>query len=119
MATKKENAMKKKELVVKSYTSLVIGLPINDILNPLVTKRVLTPTAVSNILKMSDDQSKAMFFLDEYILRSLKVGIDDYFDSLVEVLLESDDTTAENLGKQLQSGNVESVSRPSAVKYGK
>jgi len=120
MATKKEiGAANKKKLVLRSYAALVQGLPINDILYPLVPKRVLTPTAVSTILKMPDSQSKTMYFLDEYILRSLKVGIDYYFDSLVEVLLKSEDYVAKNLGENLQSGNyVESVRRP-AVKYGK
>ena len=107
------------DAVKSSYATLVQSLPINEIINPLYAKKVLTSTALKEIRALPLSQSKTMYLLDNFILRSLRVGIDKYFDILVEVLISNETLIAQDLGRQLKEGKVKSVEKPAEVKYGK
>lgn len=107
------------DVVKSSYETLVLSLPINEIINPLYAKKVLTSTALKEIRALPLSQSKTMYLIDNFILRSLRVGIHEYFDVLVEVLINSETLVVQELGKQLKEGKVKSVEKPAEVKYGK
>ena len=98
---------RKMDVITSSYAKLVASLPIGELLTPLHAKRVLTSTALKKIRALSFSQTKTMYLLDNFILRSLRVGIDHHFDCLVEVLVESEDGTARKLGEQLKKGQVD------------
>lgn len=110
---------KKIKLVKNSYASLVLALPINEIINPLHAKGILTSTALKEIRALPISQSKTMYLLDNFILRGLSVGVDRYFDSLVEVLLECENTTAQTLGENLRNGEVVTTAERPAINYSK
>ena len=112
------NTKQKINVVKGSYSTLVQTLPINEIINPLYQEDVLTTTALKEIRALPLSQSKTMYLLDNFILRSLRVGLDDYFDKLVEVLIKSESKTSQELGKQLKEGR-EITHMPSVAKYGK
>lgn len=105
------------DVVKSSYETLVLSLPINEIINPLYAKKVLTSTALKEIRALPLSQSKTMYLIDNFILRSLRVGIHEYFDVLVEVLINSETLVVQELGKQLKEGKVKSVEKPAEVKY--
>ena len=115
----KLDTKQKINVVKSSYATLVQTLSINEIINPLYARDVLTATALKEIRALPVSQSKTMYLLDNFILRSLRVGIDDYFDILVEVLVKSENAIAQKLGEQLKDGKVEITEKPSVVKYGK
>lgn len=111
---------RKAEVIRSSYVKLVEAMPIIEILNSLRAKNVLTSTALKKIRALPTPQSKTMYLLDNFILRSLRVGIDDHFNSLVEALEENENLTAKTLGKQLKKGQVEITGiKPPAVEYSK
>ena len=105
---------KKIDVVKSSYASLVENLPINEILLKLFARGVLTSTAVKDIRNMPTTQDKTMYLLDNFILRSLKVGVPELFDKFVEVLIEPSqpNEAAKALGKRLQAGEVKDDSHP-------
>ena len=107
------------DVVKSSYATLVVSLPINEIINRLHAKEVLTSTALKEIRALPLSQSKTMYLLDNFILRSLRVGMHKYFDILVEVLINSETSIAQDLGKQLKEGKVKSVEKTVEVQYGK
>lgn len=111
---------RKAEVIRSSYVKLVEAMPIIEILNSLRAKNVLTSTALKKIRALPTPQSKTMYLLDNFILRSLRVGIDDHFNSLVEALEENENLTAKTLGKQLKKGQMEITGiKPAAVEYSK
>ena len=97
-----------------SYTTLVNTLPINEILHPLHDKGILTKTAFHEISILPLSQSKTMRLLDCCILPSLKAGLNEPFDKLVEALMESDNPTAKILGGKLRERE-ERIHVPSPV----
>lgn len=111
---------RKMHVITSSYAKLVEVLPISELLNPLYAKRVLTSTALKKIRALPFSQTKTMYLLDNFILRSLRIGLDQDFDHLVEVLVESEDETARKLGEQLKKGQVEITGiNPPVVDYSK
>ena len=122
--SKKLDAKQKFHVVVDWYDTLVKALPINELINPLFAKGVLTSTAVKEIRALSLSETKAMYLLDNFILRGLRVEIDDNFNKLVEVLeARKDDSTAQKLVEQLKEGKkkiavASSLGKSSLVEYG-
>ena len=114
------DAKRKMDVIRSSYAKLVEALPIGELLIPLHAKGVLTSTALKKIRALPFNQTKPMYLLDNFILRSLRVGIDHHFDCLVEVLVKSEDGTARKLGEQLKKGQVD-ITRidPPVVDYSK
>ena len=118
-SSRKLDTKQKIDAVVSSYDVLVKSLPINELIYPLRAKGVLTATAVKEIRALSISETKAMYLLDNFILRSLRVGIDDNFNKLVEVLENcKDDSAAQKLAEQLKEGKKKITVESSLVKYG-
>ena len=77
------------ELIVlqQFYRDLQNGIPIDDLLPQLVTKRIITindKTLISNISR--DVNERCQYFLDQYISKPLLEGDPSAFHKLLQIL---------------------------------
>ena len=80
------------------FDELANILPVNNVINKLISAKIITTDDSEEVKGLSKSQDKASFVLN-VIAKSLKAGFTDDFYSLLRIMEEYDGTVAKEAGK--------------------
>ena len=96
-----KSAEEAKKIVQNFYSDLLKVLPITELVKRFYSRQLLSDDHKSKLDSLTARKEKSKYFLDELLIVGLKINYTGYFDEMIAVMKESDDTLARHLVKEL------------------
>lgn len=97
-----EECSKAIENIRSHNEKLVSSFPIDDLLPNLYSKKVIDEEEKKAMQKEKLERNKVSFLFDQVVLPELENGVNIKYDSIINVLEESENSTVKNLAKLLK-----------------